>query len=143
MKRQPDVPPRWHRRLPLRRCALVDREPMAVNQKAAIGTLAGMLLGSQSVVVLDAGIAVGAMARRFWPHTEPAMVINSLTAIRALERVDIDVFVFIIGGFLRHTGSGIAGHHVERALAEVAADTACVGCDGAVAGRGIWRLWRG
>jgi DeoR/GlpR family transcriptional regulator of sugar metabolism len=116
--------------------SLREREAIAVEQKAAIGRLAGTFVPDGAVAVLDAGTTVGALARNLVYREGITVVTNGLTTTNALEHTT-GVELIVVGGRLRHISSGFVGPFAERVMADVSADVAFLGADGVSAEHGL------
>jgi DeoR/GlpR family transcriptional regulator of sugar metabolism len=116
--------------------SLHERESIATKQKAAIGKLASTFVQPDSVVILDAGTTVGALANRLVHSEGITVVTNGLTTIRALEHSE-GVELIAVGGRVRHVSSGMVGPFAELVMSGITADAAFLSADGVVAGRGL------
>lgn len=116
--------------------SLRERESIAIRQKAAIGKLACEFVDRGSVVILDAGTTVGALANRLVHREGITVVTNGLTTIGALEHSE-GIELIVVGGRVRHVSSGMVGPIAEQVMSGITADAAFLSADGVVAGRGL------
>jgi len=116
--------------------SLRERESIATKQKAAIGKLASTFVEPGSVVILDAGTTVGALANRLVHSEGLTVVTNGLTTIGVLEHCD-GVELIALGGRVRHVSSGMVGPFAEQMMTGITADAAFLSADGVDAARGL------
>jgi DeoR/GlpR family transcriptional regulator of sugar metabolism len=116
--------------------SLLERESIAVEQKAAIGRLASTFVPDGAVAVLDAGTTVGALARNLVYREDLTVVTTGLTTTNMLEH-SAGVELIVVGGRLRHISSGFVGPFAERVMVDVSADVAFLGADGVSAAYGL------
>jgi Transcriptional regulators of sugar metabolism len=116
--------------------SLHERESIATKQKAAIGKLASTFVAPGSVVILDAGTTVGALANRLVHREGITVVTNSLTTISALEHSE-GIELIAVGGRVRHVSSSMVGPLAEQVMSGITADAAFLSADGVVAARGL------
>jgi len=115
---------------------LHERELQAKAEKSAIARAAEEFVQEGDFVLLDAGTTTGALAARLATRRGLTVATNGLTALNALADAD-GVRLIVLGGAVRHISLGMVGPITESALSNVTADSAFLGADGVVAGRGL------
>ncbi|TIH28616.1 DeoR/GlpR family DNA-binding transcription regulator [Subtercola vilae] len=116
--------------------SLQERKLIAVAQKFAIGRLASSFVTAGSVVVLDAGTTVGALARNLTYREDITVVTNGLTSANILEH-STGIELLVVGGRLRHISSGFVGSFAEQFLTSITPDAVFLGADGVSARLGL------
>ncbi|MFC5752795.1 DeoR/GlpR family DNA-binding transcription regulator [Actinomadura rugatobispora] len=116
--------------------SLHEREKLALAQKAAIAKAAEGCVRPGTVLLLDAGTTVGALAERLASWAGITVVTNGLTTLEALAD-SAGVELIALGGAVRHVSLGMIGPIAEGALRGITADAVFLGADGVVAGRGV------
>lgn len=115
---------------------LHERELLARAQKAEIARVAARSVHAGQLILLDAGTTTGALAALLADRTDLTVATNGLTTLNALADAE-GIRLIALGGTLRHVSQGMVGPMAEAALAGLTADTAFIGADGVVAGRGV------
>jgi DeoR/GlpR family transcriptional regulator of sugar metabolism len=116
--------------------SLQERRQLALAQKAAIAKVAEGHVRPGTVLLLDAGTTVGALADRLASWSGITVVTNGLTTLDALADSE-GVELIALGGAVRHVSLGMIGPLAEGALRAITADAVFLGADGVVAGRGV------
>lgn len=105
-------------------------------QKNAIAALAADHVQDGQTIILDAGSTVGTLANRLRDRKELRVVTSGLTSLQALSGLD-GIDLVSLGGTLRPISLGFTGPLAEQAMRRITADSAFLGADGVVAGRGL------
>jgi DeoR family transcriptional regulator, fructose operon transcriptional repressor len=105
-------------------------------QKAAIAALAAEQVRDGQTIILDAGSTVGALAERLRERASLRVITSGLTSLQALAGQE-GIELVSLGGTLRPISLGFTGPLAEQAMRRMTADSAFLGADGVVAGRGL------
>lgn len=116
--------------------SLTERLGERNTQKHAIAAIAADQVREGQTLVLDAGSTVGALAERLRERPGLRVVTSGLTTLQALAGLR-HIELISLGGTLRPISLGFTGPHAEQAMRRITADSAFLGADGVVAGRGL------
>ncbi len=105
------------------------------EQKEAIARAAAHHVQDGDTIFLDGGTTTAALARWLAGRSGIHVVTNNLLAVSALASADVRVT--LIGGDLRPSSMSTLGPIAQVALSRISFDTAFLGADGVVAGRGL------